>query len=231
MELDGRRRRRATAGASPAGSIVDEIYFRLSEEILDGNLHPGKPLVVAAISQRMGVSAVPIREALRRLEGEHLVVFENNRGARVTEISMEDLTDIYQARRVAESGAVADAVRAGAIDVDRLRKTFDHMAEAYYSGRQKDAYRWHGEFHECLIITGTSPRLERFVMTLLAASRRYLRLAPGLPTEAETLVRLHESILDAVIDGDTGDSVATAIHQHTDYSLDHLEHRRIRVPR
>lgn len=230
--VDGRRRRRS-AGSDELGgarSVVDDIYERLADEILDGALYPGQPLRVSSISERMDVSAVPVREALRRLEGERLVAFENNRGARVTEISLEDLRDIYNTRRVTEPFAVAAGVSSQAIDVDRLTKVFDRMADAYYGGRRKDAYRWHGEFHEALVVTGTSPRLEQIVMTLLDASRRYLRLAPGLPTEAETLVNLHRAILDAVVAGDPA-GATKAMEQHTDYSLDHLEYRRITPPK
>src|SRR5690606_26784430 len=134
--------------------------------------------------------------------------------------------DIYTTRRLTESAAVGASVRAGAIDVERLTSVFDRMANAYYSGQQKDAYRWHAEFHECLIVTGTSPRLEQIVMTLLDASRRYLRWAPGGATDAETAVRLHRSILDAVGAG-SAEQAASAMREHTDSSLDYLEHRRI----
>ena len=207
-------------------SVVDEIHERLSKEILEGSLHPGDAIVVATLTEQLGASVVPVREALRRLEGEGLVVFENNRGARVTDISLDDLRDIYQARRVMEPAAIAAGIRAQAIDLDALREAFDRMAAAYRGHTYRDAYHWHRQFHELLVTTRTVPRLERFVLTLLDDSRRYLRLAPGLPSEAEALVGLHEAILDCVIAGDAP-GAAAATERHMDYSLSHLEHRRI----
>lgn len=226
---DGRRTRRG-ASKGPTGtasrSIVDDIYDRLAEEILDGTLPPDDALVVGAIASRMDVSTVPVREALRRLEGERLVYFENNRGARVSAISLEDLRDIYASRCVIESAVIRANIEAKAIDLGRLRELFETMADAYRSGRLKDAYLHHRHLHECLAFTGTSPRLEHMAGALLDASDRYLRLAPGLPTEAEVLVALHQNIVKAVLAGDACAAV-TAVEEHMAYSIGRLAERRI----
>jgi GntR family carbon starvation induced transcriptional regulator len=224
--MDGRRRHESGDAISPGLSVVDAVHHTLARDIVEGRLRPGQPLVVSVLTERLNVSAVPVREALRRLEGERLVEFMNNRGARVSGISLEEMRDIYYARRVTEPAAVSASVAAGAIDVEHLKSVFAQMKDSYLSARQPDAYQWHREFHHSLISTGTTPRLEEIVLSLLDESQRYLRLGPGMSTEAPELVELHGAILDAVVAGDS-ERVARELERHMDYSIAHLHANRI----
>lgn len=223
--MDGRKRR---GGDTPVAglSVVDAVHQTLARDIIEGRLRPGQPLVVALLTERLDVSAVPVREALRRLEGEKLVEFSANRGARVSGISLEEMRDIYFARRVTEPAAVSASVAANAIDLDHLTEVFEQMSDAYLSARQPDAYQWHREFHSSLISTGTTPKLEEIVLGLLDESQRYLRLGPGMSTEAPELVELHRAILDAVVAGDSH-AVARELERHMDYSIAHLDPNRM----
>lgn len=220
------RRRRGTADVTAGLSVVDAVHAALERDIVEGRLKPGQPLVVALLTERLNVSAVPVREALRRLEGERLVEFSANRGARVSGISLEEMRDIYVARRVTEPAAVSASVAANAIDIERVTAVFEQMRDAYLAARQPDAYQWHREFHSTLIDTGTTPKLELIVLDLLDESQRYLRLGPGMSTEAAELVELHRAILDAVVAGDS-EGVARELERHMDYSIEHLDQNRI----
>ena len=219
-------KRRGSDPLTPGLSVVDAVHHALARDIVEGRLKPGQPLVVSQIAERLTVSAVPVREALRRLEGERLVEFMNNRGARVSGVSLEEMRDIYFARRVTEPAAVSASVAANAIDIDKLTSVFEQMSDSYLAARQPDAYQWHREFHHSLINTGTTPRLEEIVIALLDESQRYLRLGPGMSTEAPELVELHRAILDAVIAGDS-EGVARELERHMDYSIAHLDQNRI----
>lgn len=225
MTIQGRRRlSERVRPAVTAVSVVDTVHAQLRKEILEGVQPPGSSLSVSATSARLQVSAVPIREALRRLEGERLVRFEANIGAIVAPISRDDLRDVYETRRIVEAGAIRVAVETDSIDKGRLEKVFTKMSDAYHASDHVAAYSLHREFHEMIVATKTQPRLNAMAMSLLDASDRYLRLVPGLPSEAEVLVDIHGAIAHAIL-GSDAEAAYLASVRHMDYSLEHLDHR------
>lgn len=90
--------------AAPANDVLlssaDFAKRRLREAIVSGEFPPGDRLVEATLAQRLGLSRGPIRDALRDLAGEGLVVLRRNRGAVVTEIRVEDVLEVYAMRAV-----------------------------------------------------------------------------------------------------------------------------------
>lgn len=221
---DSRPQRKRPQPAVTALSMVDTVHAQLRKEILEGVQRPGSSLSVSATSIRLEVSAVPIREALRRLEGERLVRFEANFGAIVAPISREDLRDVYETRRIVEAGAVRVVVETDAVDKNHLDKVFTKMSEAYHDLNHVTAYTLHREFHQLIVATTTQPRLNAMAMSLLDASDRYLRLVPGLPDEADVLVGIHGDIAHAILDSDA-DHAFDASVRHMDYSLERIETR------
>lgn len=200
------------------------VHAQLRKEILEGVQRPGSSLSVSATAARLEVSAVPIREALRRLEGERLIRFETNVGAIVAPISREDLRDVYETRRVVEAGAVRVAVDTDSIDKTHLEDVFKKMSTAYQDSDHVSAYTLHREFHRMIVATKTQPRLNAMTRSLLDASDRYLRLVPGLPNEADVLVAIHGDIAHAILNSD-GQGAYDAAVRHMDYSLDRLDTR------
>ena len=75
--------------------LADEIAFRLQRNILDGELPPGSSLPQDELCKRFGVSRTPVREALRKLQAQHLVVVVPNKGARVRVLTRKELIDVY----------------------------------------------------------------------------------------------------------------------------------------
>ncbi|MBH0083702.1 GntR family transcriptional regulator [Salinibacterium sp. SWN167] len=205
-------------------SVVDTVHAKLRNEILQGQQRPGSPLSVSSTAARLEVSAVPVREALRRLEGERLVKFEANVGAIVAPISFEDLRDVYETRKIVEAAAVKIAVETNAISHSRLRGVIARMSEAYIQLDHDAAYLLHREFHHLIVDIQAQPRLHAMALSLLEASDRYLRLAPGLPDEASVLVELHTAISDAILASDA-QAAHDAVVRNMNYSLDRLEFR------
>src|SRR5688572_16986824 len=102
---------RGSADGAPQGrSSVDRLEDALRERILSGAYPPGSRLILSKVAQEHSVSFIPVREALQRLETERLVSFEPNRGARVAEISIADMRDIYETRVVLEQHAIRTAM-------------------------------------------------------------------------------------------------------------------------
>ena len=86
--------------------LRDVVFNTLREAILKGDLEPGERLMEIALAQKLDVSRTPIREAIRKLELEGLVVMTPRKGAVVAEITLEDLTDVLEVRKNLEELAV-----------------------------------------------------------------------------------------------------------------------------
>jgi len=105
--------------AKPPGSRADYVHAVLRQEILDGTLAPGTPILQDEIGARLGVSITPVREALRRLESVGLVSYQMHYGATVTEMSDESAQELYLLRGTVE-GLIA-RLAATKITDDELR--------------------------------------------------------------------------------------------------------------
>ena len=115
----------------PPASISEAVTDTLRSAILDGRLMPGERLPQAQIAEQLGVSRIPLRDALRRLEVEGLIVMDDRRGARVAEISLEELDEIFEMRILLEPSCAAAAVsRLSDEDAVRLVKLLTAMDEA-----------------------------------------------------------------------------------------------------
>jgi len=115
----------ARAAATPAatsGSKSEQAYAAVKSRIVDGTYSPGYRLVLAKIAEDLGVSVVPVREAIRRLEAEGLVKFERNVGATVSGIDPTEYLYTMQTLSIVEGAATAlSAPLIGAADVARAR--------------------------------------------------------------------------------------------------------------
>ncbi|NLG87411.1 MAG: GntR family transcriptional regulator [Firmicutes bacterium] len=92
-------------------SLRERLYETLKEDILLNKYKPGAELQIDKLAQEFGVSTTPIREALVRLEGDGLVVSIPNRGVQVAPISLDDVKNIYEVRRLLEPHAAKIAAR------------------------------------------------------------------------------------------------------------------------
>ncbi|MBL0141681.1 MAG: GntR family transcriptional regulator [Betaproteobacteria bacterium] len=89
---------------------TDSIAAQLRERIFRGELSGGFPLRQGRIAEEFGVSRIPVREALNRLEAEGLVVRSHNRGCAVASLSMDDLLESVEIRKALEAAALRHAV-------------------------------------------------------------------------------------------------------------------------
>lgn len=144
-------------------NAAEDAYEALRSAILSGTIRPRERLGEVELSRQFGVSRTPIREALRRLIAEGLVVFQPNRGARVAEWSLADLQEIYEIRARLESYAAALA--ASRIDQDclpQMEQLCDQMEERAQQGTLDDLEqiaKLNAELHALVISAANSPRL------------------------------------------------------------------------
>jgi len=186
--------------------------LELREEILSGALPPGKPLLLVETAERLEMSVMPVREALRRLEFEGLVEQLPQKGARVSPLLLEDLEDIYHARITMESRSVFRASRAFTDEsYGRLATVLMQYRDAYEHGDEVKGRQNHEDFHFGLYAVSTSSWTVKLIRVLWNASERYRRLSITRRGSIEDRFREHFDILDACrrLDGEQASDLMT----------------------
>lgn len=210
-----------TSGTSSAGEKVyqgadsrratSEVSDRLRAMVLGGDLAPGAVLSQVAIAKELGVSTTPVREAIRLLEAEGLLIAERNHRAKVPPLDVQDLDAVYSSRVLLESVAVAlTTQRMTTADHDLLRQDVQRMADAIKANDLEGWNEAHREFHRRLVSLAT-PTHEPIIASLADRSERYRRVSvlASRPREWASVNAEHETIAEAVI---AGDRVAAARH-------------------
>jgi DNA-binding GntR family transcriptional regulator len=181
-------------------TMAEMVAQRLKQLILDGQLPPGTPLRLSQVSERLGVSVMPVRDALRLLEAERLVTIVPRRGAVVTDLSIEDAEEVYTTRVALEALAARVAVEKLADDdVVALREAFDQLAEAQGSRDLRAFIDADHVFHSRLYEASGRESLIRNISDLVDRSRRYAPYAYRSWQPLDAALAAHRPILDAIV--------------------------------
>lgn len=152
----------------------DQVIYQLRDAIISGALKPGDRLLQAELADQLGVSRMPVREALRRLEAEGLVVLQPYRGALVAGLSSEELAEIYEIRIALETLALRFGLPKMTLP------TFVEMeATLHRMDAETDSTVWLGlnaDFHTMLYRCSERPLLLEHIESLRNKSDRFLRL-------------------------------------------------------
>ena len=177
------------------------MLAEIREQLLDGRLAPGGSVRPDALGDELGVSAVPVREALRILEGEGHVHYRPHRGYVVATLDVDDLIEIYRIRELLETEAVRLAFpRLRGDTVARLREIVHEMDEAQDDVISLTAVN--RRFHFTLFEAAEMPQMVRVLRILWDSSDRY-RLRYLMSPENRQLVHdQHQRMMQAVADGD-----------------------------
>src|SRR5437660_11124673 len=116
-------------GTTEGRIVIAHVYEHLRRRILDGTIPPGTVLSQVQLAQQLGVSRTPLREALRLLQEERLVVAEHNHRVRVAGFNLEELESLYASRIMLETLALALTIpRLSQGELDALALALDDMA-------------------------------------------------------------------------------------------------------
>jgi DNA-binding GntR family transcriptional regulator len=175
----------------------------IRDGILHGNYAEGEPLRQDALADELGVSRIPIREALRQLEAEGLVTFSPHRGAIVSSLSLEEIEEVFDLRTMIEPDLMRRAMpRLTTYQLDQADEVLDRYAVALRTG---DVAKWgelNWQFHATLYAPAERPVSMGIVQRLHQQSDRYLRMQLAL-THGETRARHeHRAIAAAARKGD-----------------------------
>lgn len=187
-------------------SLVDRVTDELHRAILNGEIAPGSAVSIVDLCEQFAVSHIPVREALRRLESEGVISLRPGRSALVASLSAEDLTNIYELRKLVEGELTVRAM--ASMTEEQLSRAEEALAEYVGIVREPAALAAkHHAFHEAMLdhVLGTADR--RVLDLLWKSADRYLHLLmDNLDREPETQRRRideHQELLDLARAGDT----------------------------
>src|SRR5580765_1307181 len=136
-----------TGGSDAHRTLADRAFALLHEAIVAGHLAPGQRLPIEDVAAALGTSPMPVREALRRLDAVGLVEHIAHRGARVTQLSIDDLVEVYETRLALESVAIERAAHARSDeDIADARAALVALERASRRGSSR-LWAAHTEFH------------------------------------------------------------------------------------
>ncbi len=185
-----------------SGSLTEAAYEALKERLVLLDIEPGEPLSEQALSTELSVGRTPLREALKRLESDHLVVTYPRRGTFASAVDITALSEISELRRVLEPLAAGlGAVRADAEDHRRLLELRDGLLALPSDTSARDHMEWDLQVHRAIYRATHNDHLETALVRYgNLATRIWSVAAPRLADVGPHIVE-HVDLLTAVLDG------------------------------
>lgn len=200
-------------------TLAAQVAERIRQAILNRTLTPGSRINQYQLAEDLNVSLVPVREALKTLEAEGLVTITPRRGAFVTEISLDDLDELYFARRLIEGEAITLAInKLSDTDFEALRSLMDEMRRATQAGDIHTFMTRNREYHMHIYGVMGNRHLLQVIESLWERSELYRYRFMFVLQNADAIHREHDAIYAALRDGDAAHARVLA--------QDHIWHTR-----
>lgn len=193
-----------TLGTVSSKSVSSTVTDKLRDAIQNGSLEPGDRLVERKLADELGVSHIPVREALARLAEEGLIEREPRRGARVAALSNHELEEISSLRTVLEQFVAERAQERWSEKHEvRLRNIVESMISAAEHGSPDTIFSLDKKFHETLWKMADHAVLITVVSQLRGRINGFLRAANAAlePDELITHAKSHADLIDALASG------------------------------
>ncbi|BDB58713.1 MULTISPECIES: GntR family transcriptional regulator [Rhodococcus] len=206
-------------------STAELIAEQIRSAIVRGALGPGEQLGEAELAAHFQVSRGPLREAMQRLLSEGLLYSIRNRGIFVTELTFDDVVDIYRSRWVIEGGAL-DLVLDGRREQTwkALEPAIEEMRTAAEREDATGVSDGDRRFHEILVASAESPRLVRAARTLLVETRMCLGALQTTYPDLHVQVDEHVVLREAIRTADR-DDVRRLLDEHLHDTVTRLRER------
>jgi DNA-binding GntR family transcriptional regulator len=195
----------AIDGSPSRRDNVEQVYRRVREAIVGGEIPPGAVMSQVSLAEELGVSRTPLREALRMLQSEGLVDAQANRRVTVTPISASDLEELVVMRVALETEAIRLSI--GRLQPEEIASLEGSLAQMIHFAKEKDYERWQGphvSFHRGLTAPAGT-RINTLLGQLSDHVERYRRVHITRSPKA-WLTAGHREILDAAEKGDRDES-------------------------
>lgn len=183
--------------------LRDVVFENLRTAILEGNLKAGQRLMEVQLAEQLGVSRTPIREAIRKLELEGLVVMLPRKGAYVANMSFKDLIDVLEIRASLEGLAASLATeRLREEDIAELERVAKEFETSVREANIDNVLKKDIEFHEKIFLMANNKKLYQLITSLWEQVHRFRVTYVSNYDASLSLVDEHNRILEAIKSGD-----------------------------
>ncbi len=202
-------------------SLSQQVFERLEGEILSGYYQRGQILTEGTLADDLGVSRTPIREALHRLEQEHLVEL-TTKGILIMGVTLKDLEDIYTIRtRIEGLSAREAAIRITDEELAELKETVE-LQEFYVPRRDADRIKgMDSQFHEMVYRFSGSAVYYDVLMPLHNKVQKYRKASVENESRASLSAKEHHDIYEAIAAHDP-DLAERRMREHVENAMAHI---------
>jgi DNA-binding GntR family transcriptional regulator len=184
---------------APLPTASSAVAERIREAIIGGMLHPGERLKEEQLARELGTSRTPVREALRVLQSEGLIVATPNRGAAVRSYRLAELEEMYDLRALLEGHAAGRAAeRITAEAVDQLGASCDRFAKLVTGADLRSLVEENAYFHGTILRASDSERLTAMVHEVVSLPLVYRSYIWYSPEQAHASYAFHRRLVEAL---------------------------------
>ena len=196
--------------------LRDVVFNTLRQAILTGEMKPGERLMEIHLANRLGVSRTPIREAIRKLELEGLVIMIPRRGAEVAQITWKNLKDVLEVRRALDVLAIKLACeRIRQEELVQLYQACDNFKEATQTQDLRQIAKADVQLHDIIVASTRNDRLVQLVNNLAEQMYRYRFEYIKDSSQYGGLIQEHYDMYESILRKDK-ESAARAVLKHID---------------
>jgi DNA-binding GntR family transcriptional regulator len=180
--------------------LRDIVFETLREAILEGKLTPGERVMEVQLAEQLGVSRTPVREAIRKLELEGLLVMVPRKGAYVADVSLKDVIDVLEVRASLEGLAASlGAERRESVDIELLEEKTRELVRCVEQKDTDGMIKSDADFHDILLKASKNDKLTAIVEGLRDQVHRFRVIYfTEYEENAKRLIEEHEEILDSL---------------------------------
>lgn len=211
-------------------TLEEKVYDNLKQMILTGALKPGSITTETDIAFQLGVSRTPIRRALARLAQEGLITGNGNKGYRITDISLQELRELYQFREILECYIVRDiAGKFSDEELETLEKLVDEGDQLLATGEVQRFMECSRKFHHALDQKFGNLTISRSLLTLDERINRftgYFLKVEGFNLVDPVIYAGHRNMLNALRAGNADEAVRlmqTHLHIYADFLVREIQ--------
>ena len=180
-------------------SLQEEIYRKLKDKIICGELRPGEKLSEIELAKSLMTSRTPVREAFRQLQMEGYITVFPNRGASVSKLPPEEIEEIYNLISLLEGyAAELAAFRANDLVLDEMRKLQRELVACAVKKKYQDYVKGNTNFHRLITELSGNNSLVNTTAELRARIYRYRLTSVTIPGYLDQYVIDHEKIIDSI---------------------------------
>lgn len=213
----------ATVPAAHGRSLADQAFEQLQDRLIFLDITPGAPVNEGELSRELGVGRTPLREALKRLESDHLVMTYPRRGTFATPVDITALSEISQVREILEplAAGLASEKRGGRRRAELVEVIQELGATPPSQEGRDQTLRWDRRIHREIYAAASNSHLQATLERYNnLATRIWCVVADRLP-ELHEHIEVHERLLQAIVDGHA-ESAAAIMRSHVQEFETHI---------